>query len=313
MGSEERRNTYHPELSLYTKIRIPVGQSALPFLQKAMGLQYAVQCSGRQVAVTHFRVPSDCGGIGCVLFRRRGQKDILPCILFLHGGGFIYNAAPYHFVLARRLAAETGCAVVMADYRLAPEHPFPAAAEDSMAVYCHMMENASLLQIDPARIIVMGDSAGGNLAAVICRMAADRGIRVPRAQMLFYPVLDRRMNSESYRLFRDAPMCSAAGMARFFAMYDRGCRTERQYLSPLEAESFAGLPPAYVEVAEYDCLRDEGKAYAAALHRAGVHAELYEIMHAPHGYDIALFSGIMKKIMACRKRFLKKICITEGG
>lgn len=304
------RQQYHADLSLYTKIRIPLIPAALPAVQKVMALQYAVQCSGGMLSATHFRVPSS---VRCVLFRRRRLPADVPCILFLHGGGFAYNAAPYHFMLARRLARETGYAVVMADYRLAPENPFPAAPQDCLAVYRHLLENAGSLRIDPARIVVMGDSAGGNLAAVLCRMAKDVGLPMPCAQMLFYPVTDRRMNTESYRLFRDAPMCSAAGMAEYFRMYDRGGLGPRQYLSPLEADSFAGLPPAYVEVAEFDCLRDEGAAYAAALRRAGVPVELYEVMHAPHGYDIAVFSGIMKKIMKQRKCYLEKMGRKKGG
>lgn len=301
------RYEFHPEMGIFSKIHFPSFPAALPVEQKAMEGLYSLQHSGRHVHVSRFFVSSGDHRIRCLLYRKKGTAGKVPCILFLHGGGFVYNAAPYHFSLARRLTEKTGFCTVFADYRLAPGHPFPCAVHDCRDVYLWLLAHADDCGIDPERITVMGDSAGGNLAAVICRMALESGITMPKCQMLFYPVLDRRMNTESYCRFTDTPMLSSRSMEHFYAMYDQGGSNEKRvFLSPLEADSFAGLPPAYIEVAEFDCLHDEGVAYAKALHRAGVTEELYEIGGVPHGYDIASGSSLMKKIMKKRTAFLKK-------
>lgn len=241
-----------------------------------------------------------------LLYAPAGCEGETPCVYFLHGGGFVFNAAPHHFALARTFARELGVCVALPDYRLAPRHTFPSAHEDALTGYRWLLENAAELHIDAGRIAVGGDSAGGNLAAALCLMARDAALPLPCAQLLLYPVLDRRMNTESYRQFTDTPMCNSRDMEKYFAMYAPGALSApREYLSPAESASLRGLPPAYIETAEFDCLRDEGEAYALRLESEGVPCERHEIKSAMHGYDIAVDSDLLRAVMALRLKFLR--------
>ena len=177
-----------------------------------------------------------------------------------------------------------------------------------MTGYRWLWENAAALRIDPARIAAVGDSAGGNLAAALCLMAREQRLPMPCAQMLLYPVLDARMETESYRQFTDTPMCSSRDMEKYFAMYAPDTSAApREWLSPAESASLQGLPGAYIETAEFDCLRDEGEQYAAHLAREGVPCEYHPIKNAMHGYDIAVNSEFLRPVMAYRIEFLRKV------
>lgn len=196
---------------------------------------------------------------------------------------------------------------VFVDYRLAPKYKFPTAPNDCLSAYRWVITNAGELGVDTEKMLVCGDSAGGNLATVLCLMAKDAGLTLPKAQMLLYPFVDRRMNTESYRRYKDTPMCNSKDMEKYLKMYVKNPdATQIPYLSPMEA-SLVGIPPAYIEVAQYDCLRDEGIKYSEALERCGVYTELHEIKAAMHGYDIAKDSGLLNEIMEVRLRFLQKI------
>ena len=206
------------------------------------------------------------------------------------------------------MALPGGVRVALPDYRLAPRHTFPAAHEDALTGYRWLWENAAALRIDPARIAAVGDSAGGNLAAALCLMAREQRLPMPCAQMLLYPVLDARMETESYRQFTDTPMCSSRDMEKYFAMYAPDTSAApREWLSPVESASLQGLPGAYIETAEFDCLRDEGAQYAAHLAREGVPCEYHPIKNAMHGYDIAVNSEFLRPVMAYRIEFLRKV------
>ena len=171
----------------------------------------------------------------------------------------------------RFLAAHSGAQVLAVDYRLAPEHPFPAAAEDAFAAYAWASANAGRLGTDPARIAVGGDSAGGNLAAVVCLMARDEGAPPPALQVLIYPVTDTGRGLPSRRTFREGFLLTSRDMAYYEDRYlppgiDRG----DPRVSVLQAGDLSGLPPAYVATAGFDPLRDEGDAYALRMREAGV-------------------------------------------
>ena len=228
-------------------------------------------------------------------------------MLFIHGGGFVFNAAPHHFCLARKFVRDLGIRCVFVDYRLAPKYKFPCAVEDCFETYKWVLENASALEIDAKKIVICGDSAGGNLAAVTCLKAREEGLQLPVAQMLLYPVLDHKMQSQSYTRYKDTPMCNSKDMAKYYKFYlPANVNAPVQYLSPIEATNLKGLPPAYIEVAQYDCLHDEGLAFAQALEMNGVEVELQEVSGAMHGYDIAQNSAFMQKRMETRYNFLKR-------
>jgi acetyl esterase len=195
-----------------------------------------------------------------------------PLLVYFHGGGWVQGSVATHDASCRLLAHLSGVRVLSVDYRLAPEHPYPAAVEDAVAAYAWAAGHGDRLGADPSRLAVGGDSAGGNLAAVVALTARDDE-RLPDAafQLLLYPVTDVTAKTESYAHFCDGYLLTESGMDWFISKYlpDPARRAEPQ-ASPLHAPQLAGLPPAYVATCIPDVLRDEGEAYAARLREAGV-------------------------------------------
>ena len=301
--------TYHPDLRAYAHMKFPLSPRLVRLSQGPMALLYAMQRSDKSLRVSRGSVPRPDGSrMRMLLYSPVGETGTTPCLYFFHGGGFAFNAAPHHFALARELARALSVRVAMPDYRLAPRHTFPAAHEDALTGYRFLLENAAALRIDPGKIAAAGDSAGGNLAAALCLMARKEDLPMPCTQMLLYPVLDARMETESYKRFTNTPMCNTRDMEKYFAMYAPGpSAAPREWLSPAESASVQGLPCAYIETAEYDCLRGEGAAYAARLTREGVVCEYHAIKNAMHGYDIACRSDFLKAVMAYRIEFMRGV------
>jgi len=198
--------------------------------------------------------------------------DRLPAVMFFHGGGFVLCGLDSHDRECRSLANQSGCVVIAVDYRLAPEHRYPAAAEDCYAATRYVADHADEFGIDAGRIAVCGDSAGGNLAAVVALMARDRGLSL-RYQVLVYPLTDFTDDSPSIREFNGV-FLSVEQMDWFADSYvPRAADRLQPYASPLLASDLRGLPPAYVITAECDMLRDQGEAYVRKLREAGVAVE----------------------------------------
>ena len=236
-----------------------------------------------------------------------GLEERSPCLVYYHGGGFFFEGAGYHYKLAKQYALECECRVVFVQYRLAPKNPHPIPAEDCYAALRWTFENAQRLRIDASQIAVGGDSAGGALAAAVCRMARDRGTDLPCFQLLVYPVTDRRMNYESCRRYTDTPMWNAKLSAKMWEGYVQDENApDIAYASPMEGESFSGLPTAYVETAEFDCLHDEAIVYAKALLSAGVDVTLNETHGTMHGFDIVEDAPTTKAAISARILFMKK-------
>lgn len=191
-------------------------------------------------------------------------------LLFAHGGGWFQCSLAVYDTPCRALANATGCVVVSVDYRLAPEHRFPIPLEDVYAALCWSNRNAAMLDIDPARLVVGGDSAGGNLAAAVALLARDRGGPPIHHQLLLYPALDTATDQDSHRRFGEGHFLTTALMQRCWAAYLGDRAGTDPYAVPARAPDLRGLPPASVLVCEYDPLRDEGEDYAARLQQAGV-------------------------------------------
>ena len=214
--------------------------------------------------------------------------EVLPALVYFHGGGWTIGDLDTHDVLCRQLANGARCAVFSVDYRLAPESPFPAAVEDCLAATRFVFEKSSSLKIDVSRIAVGGDSAGGNLAAVV---ALHR--QVPLAfQLLIYPATDQRCDTESHRRNAAGYLLTREGIEFFRRCY----LPEKKHwadwrASPLLAASHADLPPAFVITAGYDPLRDEGREYAERLAQAGVEVAYREYSDMVHGF--LLFGGVL--------------------
>jgi acetyl esterase/lipase len=200
--------------------------------------------------------------------------EALPGFVFFHGGGMVGGSIETHDLVAAALAQTTGCRLVSVDYRLAPEHPFPAAIEDAVAATKWVSEHASSLGIDTARLVVGGDSAGATLAAVVCQEALGSGGPAISAQCLICPVLDFEETSPSREEFAENHLLEMATLEADLALYlPAGVERGDPRISPLRAVRFAGLPAAIVHTAEFDPMRDEGNAYAAKLVAAGVEVE----------------------------------------
>jgi acetyl esterase len=218
--------------------------------------------------------------------------ETLPALVFFHGGGWTIGDLDTHDVVCRQFALGARCAVFSVDYRLAPEHPFPAAVDDCFSATEYVHRNADSLKVDANRIAVAGDSAGGNLAAVVSLIARDRGQPALACQVLIYPATDQRCefpsherNGEGYLLTRDG--------IRFFRdgyLPNVADRTDWR-ASPLLAAQHTGLPPALVLTAGYDPLLDEGREYAERLKAAGVEVGYKEYSDMVHGF--VLFGGVV--------------------
>jgi acetyl esterase len=200
--------------------------------------------------------------------------EYLPGFIYFHGGGMVGGSIESHGLVTAALAQTTGCRLVSVDYRLAPEHKFPAAVEDAIAAVTWISENAESLGIDAKRLVVGGDSAGATLAAVVCQEALRSGGPAISVQCLICPVLDFEETSPSREAFAENHLLDMAEMEADFALYlPDGAERGDPRVSPLRAVRFAGLPAAIIHTAEFDPMRDEGNAYAAKLVAAGVVVE----------------------------------------
>lgn len=215
----------------------------------------------------------------------RPRSGTLPLLVYFHGGGWVVGSVATSDPFSRALANASGCAVISVEYRLAPEDRFPAAADDAYAATRWSADHASDLGIDASRIAVGGSSAGGNLAAVVALMARERGTPRVAFQLLHVPVLDHDFDTPSYRANGAGFGLTLKGMRWFWDLYapDPKMRDD-PYASPLRAKDLSGLPPAHVVTAECDPLRDEGKAYATRLQKAGVTTTYVEYPGMVHGF-----------------------------
>ena len=264
----------------------------------------------KELDVTTHEIESyDGGKIICFVISPKGLPEKAPCLIYFHGGGFVLEAAGYHYDNAMRYAKEVGCRVVFPLYRLAPKHPFPAFFEDCYAAFCWACDHADALGIDIEHMGIGGDSAGSTLAVGMCLMARDRHHPVRfRFQMLPYPFLDARNESQTAKRFTDTPMWNSTLSDRIGPM-TKVDKNDPNYFwySPVEAQSFAGLPPAYIETAEFDCLHDDGILYADLLQKAGIEVALNETRGTMHGFDIATKAPTTLAAMEQRIAFMKRM------
>jgi acetyl esterase len=206
-------------------------------------------------------------------------------LVYFHGGGWVLGDLDTHHALAHALAARGGCLVASVDYRLAPEHPFPAAVEDACTATAWLVQNAQRLGVDRRRIAVGGDSAGGNLATVVARRARDDGGPALALQVLVYPVTDCDFETGSYRENATGYLLTREAMVWFWNHYlGAPGTTDHPDAAPLRAGDLSRLPPALILTAEYDPLRDEGEAYAERLRAAGVPVTLRRYPGMVHGF-----------------------------
>ena len=281
-GAANMKYTFNRDLRLCGAVRMPFNKVILQLSRAPLAALFRITpVSG--VAINH----TDCAGRRLWVFEGAGLSEGSPCLLFIHGGGFGFGAAPHHKHLAAELAKRARCRVFMPDYRLLPESPFPSAREDCLAAYRFICE-----KYPSAKIAVMGDSAGGALTVGVCADAAANALKAPCLQLLLYPVADGTMSCPSLSRFEDAPMWSARNNAAMWRMYLDG--REHTAASPLHMPLPTPPCDAFIELAQYDCLHDEGAALAERLKSLGGAVELHTISGAPHGYDM-MWRGVTAK------------------
>ncbi len=251
------------------------------------------------------RIPGPGGDLGVRIYRRLGGLEQAPAIVFFHGGGWVVGDLDTHDGSCRLLADVSGCVIVSVDYRLAPEHPYPAAVEDALASFRWVQEHHRELGVLAGRVGVMGDSAGGNLAAVVAQRCRDDE-RPPVAQVLVYPATDAHFRTESHELFADGFFLTRADMEWFRGHYAPEVATwGSPGVSPLLADDLTGVAPAVVVTAGFDPLRDEGAAYAERLEAAGVRCEYRCYDDLVHGF---FGMGVLPEGMAVAS----EVCAAAG-
>jgi acetyl esterase len=251
-----------------------------------------------------------CDGTSTVRVRLYVPRDLVKpaaAVIYFHGGAFLLGDLEIEHPRCLEMAKETKAVVIAVDYRLAPEHPFPAAITDCYAVYLWAMAEADELGIDVSRIAVAGASAGGALAAAVALMSRDRGDRVPAFQLLLYPVTDDRMITPSMIRFVDIQGWNRRNSERMWAHYlgERIGGDVSPYAAPARACDLRGLPPAYVMTVDYDALRDEGIHYAQSLIQAGVSVELHHYPETFHGFDTVAASEVAR---CARREHYRVLC-----
>ena len=216
------------------------------------------------------------------LYFPKADSSDLPMLMHLHGGGFVRGFIEQDDDRCSRLAEEANCIIVSVEYRLAPEHPFPAALEDAFDVW-KWMTSSSRFGGDPKRCAVSGSSAGGHMAIGLALLARQNGAEMPLLQLLTYPVIDPTLTSKSYSAFAEGLPLTKVQMAWFWKQFRGESEPNDVYWAPLEAD-LTGLPPALIITAEYDVLRDEAEAYAALLRAEGVTADVERYEQMIHGF-----------------------------
>lgn len=246
--------------------------------------------------------------ISTLIIEPKRCEDNLPCIMFFHGGGFLLKASNVHYKIAKMYAEKANCKVVLPDYRLLPKHRYPVAIEDCYNTYIWVAKNAEMLNINKDKMVVAGDSGGGNIAAAVTLMLRDSKQAIPKGALLIYPVLDKSMSSESMKKFTDTPIWDSRCTELFWKIYlEEQDMTQVKYASIMDVDSLELFPKTYVEVAEFDCLHDEGVAFAERLQSEDIPVELHEIKGGCHGYEAVLNSKIVKDSVDRRIKWFRSI------
>jgi acetyl esterase len=251
--------------------------------------------------------PADARELLVRVYRPRNAEGVLPGLLYIHGGGFCVGSIESEHVGVLATCASVEAVVVSVEYRLAPEHPFPAGIEDCYAALRWLAERSSELSVDPSRIAIMGGSAGGGLAAGIALMARDRDGPSLCFQVLNIPELDDRLETPSMRAFTDTPLWNRPNAEVSWRYYlGEGVSEVSPYAAPARSQDLSGLPPAYVSTMEFDPLRDEGLVYAMRLLEHGVSVELHHYPGTFHGSSMFPQVGVSKRSSRERTEALRR-------
>ncbi|MGA4545862.1 alpha/beta hydrolase [Uniformispora flossi] len=270
---------------------VPLTHASLAATRKRVHAHMSALAPPREVySLIDRSIPGPAGPIPMRVYRPR-PAPCLPILVYAHGGGWVMGDLDTHDALCREISLRADVVVAAVDYRLAPEHPYPVPLEDFYAAAQWVIGNATQLGADPGRVAVGGDSAGGNLAAAACLLARDRGEPQFAAQWLSYPALDGASERRSWETYADGPMLTVDNARTMWRMYAGHADLRDPYLSPLHADSLAGLPPALVATPQHDHGHDDAAAFAQRLQDSGVPVEFASFEGLCHGF-LSLFAQV---------------------
>jgi len=275
-------------------IRVPGYYPPLPELRQQLRVMVSLmdEPAPALARIEDIRIPGPAGEIPARVYSASAATTPLPAVVYFHGGGWVQGDLETHHGLCARLAKHAGVLVVAVDYRLAPEHKFPAAVDDCLAAYRWARAKGRDVGADPARVAVAGDSAGGNLSATVSQLAESEGSPVPTCQVLIYPAVDFSLDTASHREMVEGHVIPRERVVWYMQQYLRNDADKTDLrASPLRASSLKGQPPALIVTAGFDPLRDEGRAYGDRLREAGV-----DVVYREYPGQIHAFVSLTKAI-----------------
>jgi acetyl esterase len=307
--SATEKYAIHSDFAKVPVMNIRFSALVIAFLNLVIRVTRVLRKRSSDVTVTRHKIAGQGGHwIGVRVVTPDNVKPGAPALIYYHGGAFAMTFASLHLESAERYARDAGCIVIFVRYRLAMKNPFPDGFDDAYAALNWVVASADQLGVDRARIAVGGDSAGGALAAGVAQKCRDEKLFSLCGQMLIYPALDHRCVTTSATEFVDVPLWNAISNRRMWAMYLRRFTlvAPPAYAAPGLGDA-NGLPPSYIETAEFDPLRDEGRNYAKALADCGNEATLNETHGTIHGYDSMANNETAVASMQKRIDFLKSV------
>lgn len=306
---------FDPELELMVPLIPALGLEDVAAARASIEELVAAATAGQdahesELEITDRLVPGYDGDpdVGVRVYRPLRPAEQRPALLHMHGGGFVVGSVDTEHFGASTLAAKLGAVVVSVEYRLAPEHPYPAALNDCYAALSWVHDSAGELGVDPARVALYGQSAGGGLAAALALFARDNGGPRVCFQFLGIPELDDRLDTPSMKAFVDTPLWNRPSAELSWEYYLGGMRNAEvpHYAAPARAADLSGLPSAYVSTMEFDPLRDEGIRYATRLLEAGVPTELHSYPGTFHGSAFVVTASSSRRIAAEELQVLRR-------
>ncbi|MCR4907918.1 MAG: AMP-binding protein [Lachnospiraceae bacterium] len=310
-GKKVGKYPLDPELIPLTKIPVAKTRFQIKMVKLLYGRLPDRQASTDKVQVDKMKIPCESspkGYVSLLKFTPAEKKgpEPLPAVLFMHGGAFMLPALPYHYRLARKIVEKTGSVVFFLLQHLGPKYSLPLPIKEAYEVLKYLIAGADELKIDAKRIAAMGDSSGGTMTAALSLLARDNGTPLA-GQLLLYPSIGLDTETKSMKEFTDVPVVNADAIRSYHRLLKTDDGAQKYYLHPASAASLENLPPAYVETAEFDALRDEGIAYAEMLKENGCEVVLNKTKGTVHAFDMAKDSAVLAAAMDKRMEFINRV------
>ncbi len=301
-----------PELENLSKIPVAKSRFQIKMVQLLYGRLSDKQESTESLKVEKLKIPCSCAPKGYLSVLKytpaaNAHEEASPAVLFMHGGAFMLPALPYHYRLAQAVALRTGSTVFFTLQHLGPKYVLPLPIREAYEAYRYLILHGRDLRIDTERVAAMGDSSGGTMAAALAILVRDHHITPLAAQILLYPSIGLDYETQSMKEFTDVPVVNAEAIEAYHKMLRSDRDSNEYFVHPASAPSHEDLPPAYVETAEFDALRDEGLAYAELLKKNGCDVTLNQTKGTVHAFDMAKDSKVLAEAMDKRMEFINRI------